>query len=182
MSESAEVKPAIGLKRMAAKKKAAVREHNFIDYVPGKGLRQFAREVGNAEPMVLVGTERRGVPGRLLKDLAAGIGVANTRLFRMIGVRKATAEKKIASNALLKGAGGTATLGLVKLLYLAQRIVDDSTAAEAKGFDAARWLGEWIEQPQPALGGEKPGELLDTPTGMEIVANILQAMESGVYL
>jgi hypothetical protein len=40
------------------------------------------------------------------------------------------------------------------LLGLAPEILARSTAAEACGFDAARWLGEWIELPQPALGGQ----------------------------
>jgi len=56
-----------------------------------------------------------------------------------------------------------------------------TTASEAKMFDATKWLGQWIERPQPALGGRKPADLLDTPTGVELVARLLGSIESGAY-
>ncbi len=37
---------------------------------------------------------------------------------------------------------------MAKLLGIAQRIVADSTAPEAKHFDAAKWLGQWLDRPQ----------------------------------
>ena len=39
-----------------------------------------------------------------------------------------------------------------------------------------------IERPQPALGGNKPADLLDTPTGLQVVSRTLGALESGAYL
>lgn len=68
---------------------------------------------------------------------------------------------------------------MIKLLGIAQDIVANSTAPEAKVFDAAKWLGQWIERPQPSLGGRKPADLIDTPTGVEMVARLLGAIESG---
>jgi putative toxin-antitoxin system antitoxin component (TIGR02293 family) len=153
-----------------------------IKYERAKGVKEFARKVGNAGPFQVVYTERSGVPGRLLRDIAIEFGVPNARLFHILGIPKATAERKIATNGLLKGAGGNAALGILKLLDVAQRMVDNSTALEASHFDTPKWLGEWIESPQPALGGKKPADLLDTPTGVETVAKVLRAMESGVYL
>ena len=70
---------------------------------------------------------------------------------------------------------------MIKLLGIAQSIVNNSTAAEAKAFDAAKWLGQWIEQPQPALGGRRPADLISTPTGVEVVARLLGSLESGAY-
>jgi uncharacterized protein (DUF2384 family) len=64
---------------------------------------------------------------------------------------------------------------------MAQEIVRDSTATEAQGFDAAKWLGRWIERPQPSLGGRKPADLLDTSTGVEIVARLLGSIQSGAF-
>jgi uncharacterized protein (DUF2384 family) len=72
-------------------------------------------------------------------------------------------------------------LGVVRLLAKAQAMVDNSCAQEARGFDAGRWLGQWIERPQPALGGRKPAVFIATPTGMEILLRLLGAMESGAY-
>lgn len=87
-----------------------------------------------------------------------------------------------AENGVIAGAGEQAAIGMARLLGIAQAIVDNSTAAQAKGFDAARLLGRWIEIPQPALGGRKPADLLDTPTGVNAVARVLGAIESGAFV
>jgi putative toxin-antitoxin system antitoxin component (TIGR02293 family) len=116
-----------------------------------------------------------------LKDLSRHMHVPAVRLYDIVGVPKATAEKKVAANEPIAGAGGQAVLGLARLLAIARHIVENSTAPEAKGFDAAKWLGQWIERPQPALGGRKPADLIGTPTGLEMVARVLGAIESGAY-
>jgi putative toxin-antitoxin system antitoxin component (TIGR02293 family) len=153
-----------------------------VAYADGDSIRGFVKKIRGATPMQLVGIEREGVRGRLLKDIAQEMAIPASRLFTIIGVPKATAEKKASSNEVIAGAGGQAALGLVRLLGIAQSIVDDSTADAARSFDAAKWLGRWIERPQPALGGKKPADLLDTPTGLEVVSRTLGAIESGAYL
>jgi putative toxin-antitoxin system antitoxin component (TIGR02293 family) len=131
--------------------------------------------------MQLVQIERIGVVGSLIKDLSKRMEISSTRIFRILGVPKATAEKKASAKEMVAGSGGQAALGMVKLLGIAQEIVRDSTAPEAKDFDSAKWLGHWIERPQPALGGRKPADLLDTPTGVEVVARLLGSIRSGAF-
>jgi putative toxin-antitoxin system antitoxin component (TIGR02293 family) len=145
------------------------------------GLDACLKHVATATPMQIVEIERAGVPGRFIKDLSKRMKIPSSRIFRILGVPKATAEKKAATGAMLAGRGGQAALGMVKLLGIAQSIVANSTAREAKDFDAAEWLGVWIERPQPALGGRKPADFLDTPTGVEVVAKLLGSVESGAY-
>jgi putative toxin-antitoxin system antitoxin component (TIGR02293 family) len=125
--------------------------------------------------------ELRGVDSLLLKDLAKRMDIPAVRIFQIVGIPKATAERKTAAQEPITGAAGQAALGLTRLLGLAKGIVADSTAEAAKDFDAARWLGRWIERPQPALGGRKPADLIATPTGLEMVARLLGAIESGAY-
>ena len=107
--------------------------------------------------------------------------LASSRVFSILGVPKATAEKKAAAGELVTGRGGQSAIGMIKLLGMVQDLVDDSAATESKGFDAAKWLGLWIETPQPALGGLKPADLIDTPTGVSIVARVLGSIQSGAY-
>lgn len=137
--------------------------------------------VSQATPFELVHLERSGVEGRILKDLSRRLELSQLHVFDMLGVPKATAEKKVAAGEVLSGSGGQAAIGMVKLIAKAGEIVANSTAPEARGFDAAKWLGKWIELPQPALGGRRPSELLDTPTGLEVVLKVLGAIESGAY-
>jgi putative toxin-antitoxin system antitoxin component (TIGR02293 family) len=152
-----------------------------VTYQPKRGVDDFVRQVAVAEPMVLVETERHGVDGRFLKDLSKRMDIPATRIFDMLGVPKATAEKKSAAGEVLTGSGGQAAIGVAKLIAMAQEIVANSTAKGAHDFDAARWLGQWLERPQPSLGGRRPAELIDTPTGVEVVARLLGSIESGAY-
>ena len=145
------------------------------------GVDACVKHVASATPMEIVAIERAGVPGSFIKDLSKRMNIPSSRIFRILGVPKATAEKKAATGAMVGGRGGQAAIGMVKLLGIVQSIVANSTASEARDFDAAKWLGMWIERPQPALGGRKPADFLDTPTGVEVVARLLGSVESGAY-
>jgi len=73
----------------------------------------------------------------------------------------------------------------VGLMELINR-VEDMLAAErdneqARGFDVEKWVGEWIQRPQPALGGLAPADVMDTPTGRASVMRVLGAIQSGAY-
>lgn len=152
-----------------------------IAYFHLKGVDDFVRQVSEATPMQLVDVERTGVDARLLKDLAKRMDLSASRVFTMFGVPKATAEKKAASGEVVSGSGGQAAIAMAKLLGTAKAIVENSTAKEAAGFDSAAWLGKWLELPQPSLGGRKPADLIDTPTGVDMVTRLLGAIESGAY-
>jgi putative toxin-antitoxin system antitoxin component (TIGR02293 family) len=145
------------------------------------GVDAYVRAVAGATPMQIVEIERQGVMGAFIKDLSKRMEVPTSRIFTILGVPKATAEKKAAAGELVSGSGGQAAIGMIKLLGIAQDMVRNSTAPEAKGFDAAKWLGKWIEQPQAALGGRKAADLIDTPTGVDVVARLLGSIESGAY-
>jgi putative toxin-antitoxin system antitoxin component (TIGR02293 family) len=152
-----------------------------VEYRVGKGVDDFVMKVHLATPLQLVNTERVGVPGQFFKALSLRMAVPTTRLYSMLGVAKATAEKKAANGEILSGTGGHAAIGMAKLLGIARALADSSTAREAKGFDSAKWLGQWLERPQPALGGRRAADFLDTPTGVEVVGKLLGAIESGAY-
>lgn len=141
----------------------------------------FIRRVSAATPIEIVEVERSGVPGLVLKQISRYMDVPSSRVYDMVGVAKSTAEAKAAEGEVIAGSGGHAAIGLARLIALAQEIVADSTAPDAKDFDAAKWLGRWLELPQPALGGRKPAELLDTPTGLEVVRRLLGSIASGAY-
>lgn len=153
----------------------------FLAYEPRKGVDAYVRMVAAATPREIMATERMGVRGQLLKDLSKRMQLPATRIFDIVGIPKATAEKKVSGGELVAGSGGQAALGMIKLLGIAQALVDNSTAEAARGFDAAQWLGQWLERPQQALGGEKPADMLDTPTGIDVVSRLLGSIASGAY-
>jgi uncharacterized protein (DUF2384 family) len=145
-------------------------------------LHRYVERVTRATPLQLMHIEREGIAGDLIKTMAAAMHLPTMRLYSMIGVPKATAEQKLTRNQPIVGASGHAAVGIARLLGTVQAMLADSTASQAAQFDGARWLGRWLEHPQPALGGSRPGDLLDTPTGFELVSRSLGAVESGAYL
>ena len=162
-------------------KPGVVASEPLLAYRPGRNFDDYVRQVVNATPMQFVEIERAGVLGTFIKDLSRRLEIPSSRIFDILGIPKATAEKKAAAGELVRGSAGQAAVGMVKLLGIAQEIVGNSTAAEAKDFDVAKWLGQWIERPQPSLGGRRPSDLLDTPTGIQVVSRLLGSIESGAY-
>ena len=150
-------------------------------YTRRMGVDAYLKQVHNATPMQIVEIERAGVAAAFITDLSSRMDLPSSRVFAMLRIPKATAARKMAEGSIIDGRAGQAAIGMVKLLGIAQDIVRDSTAKQAKDFDSVKWLGLWIEQPQPSLGGRKPADLLDTPTGVDMVARVLGAIQSGAY-
>lgn len=153
-----------------------------LGYKSSLGVDAYLKQVHEATPVQMVEIERHGVAGTFITDLSKRMELPSSRVFAMLRIAPATAARKSAAGAVVDGRAGLAAIGMIKLLGIAQEIIEDSTAADAEGFDTVKWLGQWIERPQPALGGRKPADYLDTPTGVEIVAQLLGAMRSGAYL
>jgi putative toxin-antitoxin system antitoxin component (TIGR02293 family) len=153
-----------------------------LAYKRSQGVDAYLKQVHEATPVQMVEIERLGVAGTFITDLSKRMELPSSRVFAMLRIPPATAARKSAAGAVVDGRAGLAAIGMIKLLGIAQDIVQDSTAVEARNFDTVKWLGQWIERPQPALGGSKPADYLDTPTGVEIVSKLLGAMRSGAYL
>ena len=74
---------------------------------------------------------------------------------------------------------GSRAVGMAGLIAQIQTMVEESGNPE--GFDAAKWVARWIDRPLPALGGQRPAELMNTPEGQAMVHNIVARMQSGAY-
>lgn len=180
----ASVQPATAMRstrESAQKSTTQVADSALSHYKVGTAIRAVATGLRDATPMQRVAAERQGVAARLVKDLASEMAIPAVRMFKIIGVPKATAERKAEKNEAIAGGGGQSALGVLNLLGIAQSIVAESTDDQAAQFDVAKWLGRWIESPLPALGGRKPADLLDTPTGIDVVARLLGSLQSGAY-
>ena len=151
------------------------------NYSRRTGVDAYLSQVHNATPMQIVEIERSGVASAFISDLSERMDMPASHMFTMLRIPKATAARKMGAGAVIDGRAGQAAVAMVKLLGLAHAIAQDSTAKEAKGFDSVKWLGQWIQRPQAALGGRKPSDLLDTPTGFEMVARVLGSIQSGAY-
>lgn len=132
-----------------------------------------------ASPMERVEIIRRGVPAEGVVETCNAMGVAAERLYEFLKISRATVSKKIAQKSVLSPDMSERLLGLQKLIGQVEVMVAESGNPE--GFNAAKWVAEWLASPLPALGGQKPGSLMDTVEGQELVSRLLAQMQSGAY-
>lgn len=122
-----------------------------------------------------------GFPAGSVSSLACALNrsFANTAL--LLGLPESTIARKIKEGKVLNSDQSERVLQIVRLIGLTQKIVAEYGDPELlASFDAAEWLGTWIERPQPSLGMKKPSEYLDSATGIEMVETLLKriAMEA----
>ncbi len=142
----------------------------------------FVEALRDATTMDLVNIERQGVPAQLFVFLSERMGVPLVDVLRFTGAPRSTALRKLSQDGRMDGVAGQAALGVTRLLAKAKAMAEDSTHPDAASLDTSRWLGAWIRKPQPALGGRRPEELLDTPTGIDAVMRVLGAIQSGASI
>lgn len=107
------------------------------------------------------------------------MAVPREQLYGWAGIARATANRKVHADAVLSQDESERALGLARLVGKVERIVAES--GDPKGFDAAKWTAEWLDEPNAALGGKPPGEFMDTADGRELVFRLVGQMQSGAY-
>jgi putative toxin-antitoxin system antitoxin component (TIGR02293 family) len=131
------------------------------------------------EPLRRVTMIRAGVPADVLPTLSREMGMPREKLYATLGLARATANRKLHAGQRLNADESERVLGILRLVGQAEAIVNES--GSAAGFEAPRWLAAWLDRPVPALDGRRPGELMDTAEGRELVSNLLARMQSGAY-
>ena len=126
--------------------------------------------------------EREGVPYQVVKGLIDDVFDSSADFQMFVRIPKATFTKKMRDKALFGGAPGQSVVGLMELINKVEdMLAAESDNARARSFDVEKWVGEWIQRPQPALGGLAPAQLMDTPSGRASVMRVLGAIQSGAY-
>jgi len=126
-----------------------------------------------------VAVAKSGVPAWAVWRLADVTGETKELMVDWLGLSRATVDRKVRTKKVLSVPESERVLGFIKLVGQVQEMVKESGNPE--GFDAAKWVGEWLEKPMPALGGRPPGEFMNTVTGQEVVAGLLEKARSGVF-
>lgn len=99
---------------------------------------------------------RNGVVASHILDLVEAMHVSRERLLSMLGMPDALIGRRVRQGVMLSREQSERVLGLLRLIGQVAIMVDNS--GDPKEFDAARWLGRWLERPIPALGGARPAE------------------------
>jgi putative toxin-antitoxin system antitoxin component (TIGR02293 family) len=130
-------------------------------------------------PMGRVDLVKQGVPPEALGLLAADMGITREQLYATLGVPRATMERKMREHRLLNQDESERVVGIARLVGQVEHMVRES--GDPEGFNASRWVAAWLERPLPALGGARPGGLMDTAEGRDIVSSLVGQMQSGAY-
>jgi putative toxin-antitoxin system antitoxin component (TIGR02293 family) len=135
----------------------------------------------NWPPAERIRIESEGVPTDTLDDLAQRLHLAKARVLEIVDASKSTVAKRQQHGEPLQGASAHAAVALIDLISSAREIAAKSTHPQAKQFDAEAWLGRWLDRAHPALAHQRPGDLIKTPTGAEMVRRTLWAVQTGAY-
>jgi putative toxin-antitoxin system antitoxin component (TIGR02293 family) len=146
----------------------------FIKQVPAA-----ARTVFRSTPLQRIRMVRAGVPARFVVDLSNAMSLPRERLYAATGLARATIDRKVSNEDVLAPGESEAVVALTRLIGQAAAMVEES--GTARDFDAARWIGAWLQRPHAALDGKPPAEFMDTAEGRALVANLLAQQQSGGY-
>lgn len=144
---------------------------------PGQGGFGFA-DWYRTMPVDRIALIKRGIPAARVKLLAARMKVDQRAMFAALNLKAATVNRKAALGETLSCDDGERVMGLAALVGQVEEMV---APEHQERFDAAAWLADWLREPLPALGGEKPIELLDTMEGQALVSRMLAQIGSGAY-
>jgi putative toxin-antitoxin system antitoxin component (TIGR02293 family) len=129
--------------------------------------------------MELVMFIKQGVHAGVVPLVAKQLHATQDQVTELLGFPRTTIARKIRDKGDLDLNQGELLVGLLKLIGQVETIVAESGNPE--GFDAAQWTKEWLYHPNPALGGKRPADLMDTVGGQEVVSRLIAQMQSGAY-
>ncbi len=153
-------------------------EKRAIAKRPPSGPMNFVN-VFQADAIERVRMVKKGIPASAVENIAKRMAMPKERLVLTLGFARATVDRKARENKSLSADESSRLLGMARLVGQVQAMVDES--GNPDGFNAAEWVARWLEQPLPALGGQRPAELMDTPDGQRLVADLVARMQSGAY-
>jgi putative toxin-antitoxin system antitoxin component (TIGR02293 family) len=122
---------------------------------------------------------RQGIPASTISALSASMGMSKESLLSSLGLSRATISRKEKDATVLSKDESERVLGIFMLIGMVQTMVEQS--GDPNGFDAARWVSNWLTKPLPALGGATPASYMDTFEGQKLVADLLSMSQSGAY-
>lgn len=144
-----------------------------------QGFKFYEVKIVRGDPDKRIKLLREGFRASVVTDLADCMGWSREHAFDAFGLKRSTVLRKIKEDARLETAESERLLSVMDIIEQVQEMVEQSGRPE--GFDARRWVGDWLDTANQALGGKKPAEYLDTHEGLTVVRRLLAQMQSGAY-
>ncbi|MEZ2418602.1 antitoxin Xre/MbcA/ParS toxin-binding domain-containing protein [Luteibacter sp. RCC_6_2] len=126
-----------------------------------------------------VSAVRAGLPSDQVKDLANALRIGEDNFMGYLGLKRSTTRRKITQRRSLATDESEKLLDVGLLIAQVEQMVGES--GDPEGFDAAAWVGQWLQRPLPALGNRRPIELLDVSEGRATISNLLRQAQTGTF-
>jgi len=136
-------------------------------------------DVFRASPVERIEAIKTGILAANVKQLSRELHLDQQVMFDALNLKTATVNRKASRGEHLSPEDSERVLGLAKLVGQLEAMLEDAGVTEP--FDAPEWVSSWLREPLPALGGERPIELLDTMEGQALVSRALAQVQSGAY-
>lgn len=133
----------------------------------------------HTDPMERIQLIKKGVPAKTVDVMAKRMAMPKEKLVSTLGLARATVDRKARENKPLSNDESSRVIGMGRLVGQVQAMVEESGNPE--NFNAAAWVASWLDRPLPALGGQRPGEFMDTSDGQALVSDLIARMQSGAY-
>lgn len=147
--------------------------------LPWDSLERSALKYYRASPLERIRIIKQRVPAVYIRTITLSMKMSKETLYGTLNLARATIDRKVQKNELLTQDESERVLAITRLVGQAESIVRDSGVVQ--GFNAGEWVSGWLQRPHPALGGKRPGELMDTADGRDLVADLLARQQSGAY-
>lgn len=117
----------------------------------------------------LVKLSRKGIKKSALANLANALDIPMKRLAKLLPVTERTLQRR-SSNSLLNSTTSQ------QVILIGQLITKGEEA-----FGDRKTFQNWVNEPNTALGGYTPLNMMDTTIGIQLVIDVLGRLEQGVY-
>lgn len=138
------------------------------------------RDLACADPQIRIDAIRKGFPAHSVTQLARRLGKSKTYVINMLGLSCSSISRKERGGLTLSSNETERLLGLESLIATVQTLVEES--GDPVGFNASRWVSDWLTRPLSALGGETPGSYMDTYEGQKLITDLIATSQSGAYV
>lgn len=155
----------------------------IVDVNPPRS--QLAATLALASVSERIALEVRGVPVRLAQELFTCLQISTAEAHQLVGMARAPLRRRLATpDGIIDGMPGQTVVGYADLLNCLDRLLAEfggQDGAAPSHFHAGKWLGQWLREPHPALGGVPPATYMQAPSGRTAVTRILGGAFSGAY-
>jgi putative toxin-antitoxin system antitoxin component (TIGR02293 family) len=129
------------------------------------------RQIVMSDPVIgmpAIDRIREGLPAEIIRSASAFFGVPQTRIQQIVQIPASTAGRLEKAKAPLDPAVTERLYRIAEVAHMAVAIFGSPEAAT-----------QWMRQPNPALGGVAPLDLMDTEPGAAAVRLVLNALATG---